>query len=182
MKKNPYYYLGANPTCDLVVVSPEDKLLFAKRSEKSDACPSEWALTGGFINTLAQKGEYWLAGFEEPKDAAKREAGEETNLILDEKTIILPVGVYEGNQRDPRDNEVSWSKSHAFFVKLDEKTFLEQCDKLVGQDDVELVGWFTIEEALEMKLAFDHSKILHDALTLYMKEKLQSVSKHKYKM
>jgi ADP-ribose pyrophosphatase YjhB (NUDIX family) len=160
---NPYYYVGANPTVDLIILSPEGKILLAQRVDDSPACPGMWALPGGFVNTVAKKGEPWKAGSETPETAATREVEEETNLVL-ENVVIYPVGVYEGNHRDPRDNDISWSKSHAFFHAIDQQVFNEQKDNLVGKDDVKKVDWFTIEEVLAMELAFDHKKIIVDAL------------------
>ncbi|MBY0412528.1 MAG: NUDIX hydrolase, partial [Bdellovibrionales bacterium] len=82
MKKNPYYYIGENPTVDLIVINPFDEVLMIKRSSKSEACPSMIAFPGGFINSTAPKGDLWSAGAETPEEAGKRELEEETNLKL----------------------------------------------------------------------------------------------------
>lgn len=168
---NLYYYKGANPTVDLVLISPEDKILLILRGEKSSACPHMWALPGGFINTKAKKNEIWLAGDEAPEVAAFREAVEETGIndkLLD-KTRLEFNSIYEGNNRDPRDNDVSWSKSHAFFycMNYDEKYIVNTVKGIHDNydlDDAEDTGWFSFEEISKMKLAFDHNKIVEDTL------------------
>jgi ADP-ribose pyrophosphatase YjhB (NUDIX family) len=52
---NKYYYKGANPTVDLIIVNPEGEILLIKRSDTAEACPDMWAIPGGFINTDAKK-------------------------------------------------------------------------------------------------------------------------------
>lgn len=171
MKENPYYYLGVNPTVDLVIINHLNEVLMVKRNKNSDACPGMWALPGGFINTEAKPPTQWEAGAELPEVAAKREVKEETNLDL-KSVVVEPVGIYEGNNRDPRDNPVSWSKSHAFFHRIDKETFESNKDTIKGMDDVELTDWKSIPVLLSMDLAFDHKQILIDALTKYCPELL----------
>lgn len=175
--KNPYYYIGANPTCDLIIINPENKILLIKRSENAVACPSQWALPGGFIDTESKPHTTWQPGKETPEEAALRELKEETNLELSKEQVIHPVGIYEGNQRDPRDNEISWSKSHAFLAFIDENTYLTQKDKIIGLDDAEDADWKTIEEIKKMNLAFDHLKIITDGLNQYFFNNKKSFNK-----
>jgi ADP-ribose pyrophosphatase YjhB (NUDIX family) len=171
MTKNPYYYIGTNPTVDLIVLNHKGEILLGQRISTSEACPGMWALPGGFINTDAKPHTTWLEGSETPETAAKRELKEETCLDLAD-TTVLPVGVYEGNGRDPRDNDISWSKSHAFFRELDEKTFEDNKDIIRGMDDLPNVKWISIEDVLKMELAFDHKKIIIEALQKYKPELL----------
>ncbi len=171
---NKLYYEGPNPTVDLVILNHESKILLIKRKSTAEACPSMWALPGGFIDSL--KGENstikkFIEGAETPEQAAKREVKEETNLFLDDNINILQVGIYEGNNRDPRDNEIGWSKSYAFFYNIPENIFNEQKENIRGLDDAEDVDWKTIDEIKNMKLAFDHSKIINDSLELYFNKK-----------
>ena len=169
---NPYYYKGANPTVDLVLISPDDKILLILRGDNSAACPGMWALPGGFVNTKAKKDEIWLAGDEKPEVAAFREAVEETGIqaeLLDKNRLQFN-GIYEGNQRDPRDNKVSWSKSNAFFYSMnyDEKDVVNTVKGINDDydlDDAQDTGWFTFEQITNMQLAFDHNKIIEDTLS-----------------
>lgn len=167
---NPYYYIGVNPTCDLIILNPENKILLIKRNANAPACPDQWALPGGFIDTTAKKGEVWIQNLETPKQAALRELKEETNLTLPDNIIILPIGVYEGNNRDPRDNPISWSKSHAFFAAIDAKTYLEQKGTIEPLSDAAQTKWFSFDEVHQIKdqIAFDHIKIIEDAKLLYI--------------
>lgn len=175
MKK--LYYWGANPTVDLVIINHENKILLIKRSEKSEACPRMWALPGGFVDSLIdptvdKKDRKFIEGAETPEQAALREVKEETNLIL-ENVVIYPVGVYEGNNRDPRDTIDAWSKSYAFFYRIPQEIFEAQKNNIVGLDDAEDVAWVSIDEIKNMKLAFDHNNIINDSLNLYINKKLK---------
>lgn len=164
MKKNPYYYVGVNPTVDLVIINTNDEVLLIKRSRTSEACPGMYALPGGFIDSSARKGDSWERGLETPKEAALRELKEETNLILDLNSPLIFIGEYEGNNRDPRDNKESWSKSYAFFYKINLVIYNEQKKNIRGMDDAEEARWVPIAQALKMSLAFDHHIILENSL------------------
>lgn len=163
---NCFYYEGENPTVDLVVLNPEDEVLLIRRSVNAAACAGMMAFPGGFIDSRAKEGERWCPGLESPKVAALRELCEETNLKLEEQTDILFVGEYVGNNRDPRDNKISWSKTHAFVYRIDQKTFNEQKDLIRGMDDADEARWVPLAEAIGMSLAFDHNQILQDALKI----------------
>lgn len=169
---NPYYYMGVNPTVDLMILSPEQKILLIKRSKKSIACGNMWALPGGFINTKAKTGEVWKQDIETPEKAAIRELKEETNLNLTNPYLIF-IDSFEGNNRDPRDNKKSWSKSYAFIHIIDEKVYEEQKNKLMGLDDAEDVSWKSIKEISQQKLAFDHFDIINKGLKIVEKNKFK---------
>ena len=177
MKK--LYFEGPNPTVDLVILNHEGKILLIQRSKTAEACPSMWALPGGFIDSMPQAeathiNKKFIEGAETPEQAAIREVKEETNLNLG-NVSILPVGIYEGNQRDPRDREDSWSKSHAFFYQIPQSIFEEQKNHIRGMDDAEDVKWVTLQELKEMTLAFDHASIINDSLSLYVSKKLKMI-------
>lgn len=163
MTPNTYYFTGPNPTVDLVVINPSNEILLIKRGSTTNACPDMWALPGGFIDTTAKKNEEWLPGLETPKDAAIREVLEETNLNLVNPDTTF-IGIFEGNKRDPRDNEVSWSKSHAFLHIIPSSVYEEQKNNLRGMDDACDVAWKSFDEIKSMQLAFDHNKIIDLAL------------------
>lgn len=164
MKKgNIFYYLGANPTSDIIVENHEGKILMALRASNVDTCPNMWAFPAGFLNTDAKKGEYFKEGFETSEAAAIRELKEETNLELKDPKLIF-IGVFEGNGRDPRDNEESWSKSSVYYYKITEEDLKNS--NIQGFDDVQSCKWFTKDEILNMKLAFDHNEIFEQCLKI----------------
>lgn len=167
---NPYYHLGVNPTVDLMVVAPDRRILLIQRSQTSAACAGMWALPGGFIDTDAKKGAPWLAGKELPDHAARRELAEETNLILPADVLMTLIGTYEGNQRDPRDNEESWTKTYAYLHQISPDLFAAQKDRLRGMDDASDVAWLFLKEIHSMhekgEIAFDHMKIIQDGMRL----------------
>ncbi|RPJ78141.1 MAG: NUDIX hydrolase [Alphaproteobacteria bacterium] len=166
MNKNPYFYIGENPTVDLIVINPDDEVLMITRSKNSAACPGMLAFPGGFIDSRARQNEVWKEGLETPHQAALRELAEETNLRLESNTELISVGVYVGNSRDPRDSSLSWSKTYAFLHRIDHDTYEIVKDKIQGQDDADEAKWIKVSELRKMKLAFDHNLILEDALKL----------------
>lgn len=167
MKKNSYYYTGVNPTVDLVVMNPKKEILMITRSHKSEACPGMLAFPGGFIDSNAGALELWESGLETPREAAIRELAEETNLQLNTDCDLLEIGVYEGHGRDPRDNDISWSKSYAFFYAISERSYEEQKAKIKGLDDADEAQWVSVDQLRSMKLAFDHHQILEDAISRF---------------
>lgn len=166
---NPYWYKGPNKTVDLAVLRdhPEHgpQVLLIKRDNKAVE-GGKYALPGGFINTSTRKGEEWKDehDLEKPHEAAIRETEEETGLKLDpvkHGKLIKHVGVYEGGGRDPRDNPVGWSRSHAFTMKIPH----EMGNDVKGMDDASEASWHSVNKL--PTLAFDHGKILQDALNLH---------------
>lgn len=177
--KNTFYYTGANPTVDLILISPDNKVLLIQRKDNVEACPSQWAIPGGFVDTTAKRGEIWQSGYEEPAQAAIRELSEETGIDVSQldTSKLKFIGIYEGNQRDPRDNEISWSKSHAFFYKMNdnERAILDTVKGLDGNadlDDAQGTKWFTFEEMNNTKMAFDHNKIISDTQKILNTKKI----------
>lgn len=160
-QNNPYYYLGANPTVDLVIINPQNEVLMIKRADDSPACAGLWALPGGFIDTVSKKGQPWVEGLETPEQAAIREVQEETNLTLNNPNLTF-VGIFEGNGRDPRDNEESWSKSYSFLYKISTEEYSSQ--SIVGTDDASEAKWIDVNMVQNMKLAFDHNEIIKTAI------------------
>lgn len=184
-KKNTYYYLGANHTVDLAMVSPceDKKVLMIVRSENAQACPGLLAFPGGFVDTEAKRGEYWKPGLETHEQAALRELKEETGTALKNIDLsrLFHVGVYEGNARDPRDNEESWSRSNVFYYQLNQEEFEEIKDTIVGLDDAAAALWVPMEELKKIQLAFDHNKIIED-VSKFIDNKLGQKTKIKRKI
>ena len=161
----PYRYPGPNCTVDLVIIY-NNKLLLIQRKGKVEG--GKWAIPGGFIDTNSKKGEPFQFGRETPRQAALREVTEETNLYLANipniNKRLKEVGVYEGNGRDPRDNDEAWSKSYAFTLTLSDKDDVDFA-KMRGMDDASDAKWFPVNQ-LPTNLAFDHEKIIRTALNL----------------
>jgi len=155
--KDTLHLLGVNPTVDLVALRGKtggEEILLVLRSGGAVE-GGRWALPGGFINTDAQRGERWKEGRESPREAAVRETLEETGVSVDPGDLI-EVGVFEGGGRDPRDSPESWTKSHAFAVRVDGSP------RARGGDDASDAEWFPLEELPTM--AFDHREIVSAAL------------------
>jgi 8-oxo-dGTP diphosphatase len=156
-----YYYSGINPTVDFVILRQENdvyKILLIKRNGTTER--GKWALPGGFVESNSKKGEKWTAGRETIMQAAVRELKEETGLyVVQLNKLIKPIGIYEGNSRDPRDNKSGWSQSNAFGLILPNEYDVSNIE---AKDDAGEVGWFDINKL--PILAFDHNKIVNDAL------------------
>ncbi|MGQ4914271.1 MAG: NUDIX domain-containing protein [Candidatus Asgardarchaeia archaeon] len=119
---------------DVVIYDENRGILLVRR--KSPPFKGYWALPGGMV-------EYG----ETVEEAALREVKEETNLDVD---LIDLVGVYSDPNRDPRWHTVSI----AFLARV------KQGYAKAGSD-AELTKWF---RELPNVLAFDHQKIINDAL------------------
>ncbi|WP_297462954.1 NUDIX hydrolase [Thermococcus sp.] len=124
-------------TTDVVIIYNGGIVLIRRKNEPFK---DHYALPGGFV-------EYG----ERVEEAAIREAKEETGL---EVKLLRRVGVYSDPNRDPRGHTVTIA-----FLGIG-------TGELKAGDDAKEVHVFPIEEALKLKLAFDHGKILQDALTL----------------
>jgi 8-oxo-dGTP diphosphatase len=121
---------------DVIVSSEEGHILLIRRG--SDPYEGYWALPGGFVEVG-----------ETLEEAAAREAEEETGLEVE---IIRLVGVYSDPDRDPRGHNVSCAYlAHAQSGELSAAT---------DADEASFLDPSTVE------LAFDHEKIIADALAL----------------
>ena len=175
MKKNSLYFIGRNPTVDLVIIrSPKNKpqqILLIRRGP-SGAEPNKYALPGGFHDTLSKQNQIWVDDKESVIDAALRELNEETKLNLTKyvksgKINLINIGTYEGNNRDPRDTNMSWTHSTAFLALIPDT--LPEIKNIRGSDDAIDAKWFKLEDV--PSLAFDHNKILSDAFLTFKETK-----------
>ncbi|NJE05026.1 NUDIX hydrolase [Thermococcus sp. M36] len=123
-------------TVDLVILYNNGIVLIKRGREPFKG---HYALPGGFV-------EYG----ERVEDAAVREAKEETGLDV---RLLRLVGVYSDPARDPRGHTVT-----AAFLAVG-------TGELKAGDDAKDVHVVPIDEALKLPLAFDHGKILRDALS-----------------
>lgn len=128
----------------------EVRILLIKR--KDHPSKGKWALPGGFIHPD-----------ESSYKSAKRELSEETGV---DNIHIKHFGTYDEPGRDPR----GWIISNAHYAIVHEK----HLEKRQAADDAEEVRLFTIEEALELDLAFDHVDIITDAYNMVKRELIGS--------
>lgn len=124
-------------TVDCVVVDSEGRILLIRR--KNAPFEGQYALPGGFVDI----GETVEA-------AAKRELMEETGVKAGKLRLI---GVYSDPARDNRGH--TCSVAYLTIVKT---------PKAAAGDDAAEVAW--IANWRREKLAFDHRKILTDAMKL----------------
>ena len=124
-------------TVDTIIQRKDYSIILIKRKKAPFA--EHWALPGGFI-------EYG----ETAEHAAIRETKEDTGLDVE---IIKLLGVYSDPKRDPRGHVIAI----AFIAR-------ELGGNLGANDDAKAVKVFKITE-IPKNLAFDHAKILKDALS-----------------
>lgn len=124
-------------TVDCVVFDRAGRLLLIKR--KRPPFKGQYALPGGFVDIG-----------ETVEDAALRELEEETGIG---GKVTALVGVYSDPKRDPRGHTVS----AAFLIR-------PSSTKAAGGDDAESAEF--VADWKTLRLAFDHNRILADALKL----------------
>lgn len=123
-------------TVDAVIIADREIVLIKRQKEPFK---DYWALPGGFVE------------YGETVDAAvRREAAEETGLSIEPTSLV---GVYSDPHRDPRGHVVSI----AFLAEISSGTLSG------GSDASEARLWPLM--ALPA-LAFDHARIIRDALKL----------------
>jgi len=142
----PYTYDYPRPayTVDAVVIDTLGKnLLYVKR--KNEPFKDQWALPGGFVEINEQ-------GIE----AVRREVEEECSIQVNP---VLEIGCFDDIDRDPRGRVISV----AYLCTISNAN---QSAK-AGSDAAE-IAWFPFSTI--PKLAFDHSRIIEQALTKANKE------------
>ena len=122
------------------VIIKNGKILLVKR--KNEPFKGRWALPGGFV-------EYG----ETVEKAVLREVKEETGMDAKIKKLV---GVYSDPARDPRGHTIS------IVFLLEGKG-----DAIAGDDAIE-AKFFDLNEL--PPLAFDHEKIIKDAIQTYKNE------------
>jgi 8-oxo-dGTP diphosphatase len=133
----------ARLTADAVLFGERDNTLYALVIRRGwppyEGC---WALPGGHVDL----GEHVQA-------AAHRELTEETGLSV---AALKFVGVYADPGRDPRGRYVTFAYT----------TRLTHTPQPTAADDATDARWMPVHELLSpgAHLAFDHARILHDAL------------------
>lgn len=138
-----YDYPRPGLTADVVVVCrTTGRVLFIRR--KNDPFKGCWALPGGFVDIE-----------EESSDAAIRELKEETGIELLHKPDFI--GLYDAPKRDPRGRTVS-----AVYIAV----FNDSEPEVKPADDADDFSWFDPTQVVK-QLAFDHNKILIDAMKYY---------------
>jgi 8-oxo-dGTP diphosphatase len=123
-------------TVDPLIITKENEVVLVKR--KFNPFAGSYALPGGFV----EHGET-------VENACMREAFEETGLKVKIKKIV---GVYSDPNRDPRGHVIS-------IVFLCRPVGGELAKKTRETKDAKA---FKKEEIKDIKLAFDHEKILKD--------------------
>ena len=119
-----------------VVVPSGEGVVLIRRG--SEPFEGQWALPGGFVDVG-----------ETVERAAAREAAEETGLNIE---LARLVGVYSEPERDPRGHNVSV----AFLARV----LSGELSAATDASEVSILDPSTVE------LAFDHRKIVEDALSL----------------
>jgi 8-oxo-dGTP diphosphatase len=119
-----------------VVIPAERGVVLIQRG--SEPFKGRWALPGGFVEVG-----------ETVEEAADREAAEETGLAVE---VARLVGVYSDPERDPRGHNVSV----AFIARV------LSGELSAGTDASEVA----VLDPGSVELAFDHQRIIEDALSL----------------
>lgn len=109
-----------------------------------------WCLPGGFANP-----------HEDIEQVALREVKEETGLGNGLPGQVKHIGVYTPDDPRNRVKENHWAYDVGLAVGLDSIRAVN------AGDDAKEVDWVPLEEAMKMRLAFHHNKILNDFKARY---------------
>ena len=124
-------------TADIFIHDDDFNFILIKRSQGE--FKDYWALPGGFV-------EYG----ETVENAAIREAKEETNIDVELEELV---NVYSDPNRD--------SRGHIITVAF---TATGDLNAKKADSDAKDIGIFTEDELKDIKIAFDHDKIISDCL------------------
>lgn len=130
----------ATLAADLVLVDEHDRILLIRRGKNPHL--GAWVLPGGRVDA----GETF-------HQAAVREAREETGLDLTH-TRLITVGTYGDPGRDPRGRVVST----VYAARIDGSA------SVTAGSDADAIAWLELGEIFYRYLAFDHERIIGDAL------------------
>jgi 8-oxo-dGTP diphosphatase len=149
-----YQYPHPAVATDLCVFSLDEefRLCVLLISRKGEPFAGMRALPGGFIKV----------GQESIEQCALRELKEETGF---EKAYLRQFSTYSDPRRDPREHVISI----AHFALVDKRAEVP----VAGTDAAE-AGWVLVDDAMGLRLAFDHNKILQDARHALAREAEQS--------
>jgi len=153
-RREQLFHTGANDAVDIVVLrqrpgGQEPELLLVRRHDDAPAENGRFAIPGGFV--LPE---------ESLTAAAVRELAEETGLHI-AQDALQPVGVVEGNGRDPRDTDERWVRSHLFVVRINPDDHGNTT--LVAGTDTSRAFFVALSRRPQC-LAFDHDRLLTMAL------------------
>ncbi|WP_019535319.1 NUDIX hydrolase [Paenibacillus ginsengihumi] len=112
----------------------------------------KWALPGGFVDPS-----------ETAFDSARRELKEETGV---DRIHLEHFGVYDAPGRDPR----GWIISNAHYAIVPEHKLSQR----QANDDASEVELFPVQRVLSLDLAFDHARIIRDAIRVIERKLLET--------
>lgn len=145
---DPSIYDRPSLTVDTALFTLRDGQLSILLVQRADhPYKGAWALPGGFLD---------LDRDADLDDAAYRELAEETGVTLDVASgwYLEQLYTYGRMDRDPRTRVVT-TAYYALAPKL--------ADPTAGSDAV-AARWWPVADLADLELAFDHSKIITDAL------------------
>lgn len=132
-------------TVDMAIFSVQNaqlKVLLIQRS--NFPAKGQWALAGGFVQL--QHDQDLLA-------SAQRKLLEKTGIATPYLEQVASVG---NAQRDPR----GWSVTILYFALIDFLVLEQNNVQSSSTQATEQHQWFSLSEALQLKLAFDHQHLL----------------------
>lgn len=132
----------ARLTADVILFGVQAGLHVLLIRRASDPYKGHYALPGGHLDVG-----------EAPEAAARRELVEETGLAVPIQGLE-PLGVYAEPGRDPRGRYVTWAYT----------TTVHDLPTPTAGDDAATAEWLDVDRALASPLAFDHDRILRDAV------------------
>lgn len=136
MNNQDHPYIGV----DAIIQNNEGKILLEKRAPRMSAYPNHWGLPGG-----------WIEWNETAVDALKREVHEELGVEIE---VIKFVGrYYDTPNRHP--TKTSFALPHICKI-------VSGTPAAFQPEEVAEIGWFSVDEILQMDMAYDHRQMIKD--------------------
>ncbi len=139
--KGPFYYWGPNYTVDPIIIAdePTPAILMIERGDNH-----LWALPGGFVD-----------GLEDVEAAARREAYEETGIVLPTDKALE---VYRGPVEDYRATRNAWPETTALLWRIGRRAFV------MAADDAANARWIPLNTFTTMNLHGSHAALIDTAI------------------
>ncbi len=157
-----YRYPRPSVTATILLVGPDQQVLWGLRQPTADAYPNTLCLVGGFLNAKTIEADMLAPTAEDPgetiEETAIRETFEETGIVLKPEQLIL-IGSKSHPNTDPRAHVVNLCYA-AILTRA-------QMNSAKAGDDLQALVWKPLQDGTfqePFEAAFNHMEIALEGL------------------